>query len=614
MDKSNIPNELLTSIFKYLPNQDLYQCLFVCKLWLTSVQMELYKQITINIGFTDDIFETLIFNTLINSVYMPGQWVRKITVTRLKVPENMFDLDPLQDPLHLMITHCPLVEDFCFSRTNYIFQAEWQYLRSVLEQRKSDWRLINLATYFDREDYEHYYHCALIMKNSLRQFYLKRKQLNYSTHFKELSQLTKLTISKRVIDKIVDLDSIVCHLPHLAHIDAEFYIPKTSEPNNCQQRNVQYGQQCFPNIKELELKKFPLSKDLDLLFIMQKFTNLDIIKIAVGKGKPWPISRITPEVLQDFFRFVCKSRIFQVVFTDIDIIRALHSYFLSMDQNDGNFHVSFTNILDKGENTTSFHVSSEDCVKVVYNLVGNSSKGRMAKAQQVLAGIRAYVHHLHLSLLGQHDIAKKIEEFLPLVFESCNQLKKLTVCGGQLSGATHKKIKKRFDVTELTFNKVCIDLVKLPTIMSLFPYLSLFQLDNCQYLGDESTDSVTAIQLNMFETRFDIIKISFRDIGMPGVPRNKTDELGIPVVSIKKNKVFITVNLSNAQMTKFYCVDISGGDMRSVTRSAYYEHLNEAQETERYRLNTFFFNVKSLQTLRLVTPTKYFSCEIGNNK
>ncbi|GAA5797130.1 hypothetical protein HPULCUR_002509 [Helicostylum pulchrum] len=543
---------------------------------------------------------------------MPGRWVREITVTNLKVPENMFDLDPLQDPLHLMITHCPLVEDFCFAHTNYIFQAEWHYIRLVLEQRRRDWRLINLATYFDRQDYDHYYDCALIMKDSLRHFYLKQKQPDYSTHFKEFSQLTKLIISKRVIDTIVDLDSIVCHLPLLAHIDAEFFIPKTSEPNTRKTRALQYSPQTFSNIKELHLKHFPLSKDLDLLFIMQKFINLDTIKIAVGKGRPWPISRITPGVFQDFFRFLCKSRIFQVVFTDIDITRALHSYFLSMDQNDGNFHVSFTNILDKGEKATSFHVSSEECVKVVYNLVSNSSKDRMVKAQQMLTGIRNYVQHLHISLLGKHGIAKKIEEFLPLAFESCNELTKLTVCGGQLSGAITKKLKKRFDITELTFNKVCIDLVKLPAIMSLFPYLRLFQLNNCQFLGGESTDSVTAIQLNLFETRFDTIKVSFNDIGMPDVPRNKTDELGIPVVSIKKNKVFITVNIADAQMTKFYCVDISGGDMTTVTRDSYYEHLNEAQRTEQYRLNTFFFNVKSLNILRLVTPMKYFSCNVGN--
>ncbi|KAG2228610.1 hypothetical protein INT48_008073 [Thamnidium elegans] len=492
----------------------------------------------------------------------------------------MLDLDPLQDPLHLLITYCPLVEDFCFSRTNYIFQAEWQYLRSVLEQRRHDWHLINLATYFDRQDYDQYYNCALIMKNSLKQFYLKQKQLDYGIHFKEFSQLTKLIISRRVIDNVVDLDSIVCHLPLLTYVDTEFYIPKTSQPNNRVPNNIQYSQQPFTNIKELQSKNFPLSKDLDLLFIMQKFINLDIIKIAVGRGNPWPISRITPNVLQEFFRFICKSRICSVVFTDIDVIRALHLYFLSLDHNDGNFQVSFTNILDKGENTTSFHISSEECVKIVYNLVGNSSNGRIIKAKQMLTGIQNYIRHLRVSLLGKHSIAKKIEEFLPLIFESCKELTKLTVCDGKLTGAMSNKLKKQSNIKELTFNKACIDLVQLPVIMNLFPYLDMFQLDNCQFLGDESTHSVTAIQLNMFETRFDTIKVSFKDIGMPGIPKNKTDELGIPVVPIKQNKVFITVNLAEDQMTKYYCGDVSVSNVMIVTRAAYYEHLEEARITE----------------------------------
>ncbi|GAA5807715.1 hypothetical protein MFLAVUS_001089 [Mucor flavus] len=249
----------------------------------------------------------------------------------------------------------------------------------------------------------------------------------------------------------------------------------------------------------------------------------------------------------------------------------------------------------------------------LYNLEGKSSKDRMAKAQQVLEGVRTYIHHLHLSLLGQRNIAKKVEEFLPLVFESFNELTKLTVRGGQLSGALRKKIKKRIGVTELTFNKVCIDPVYLPATMRLFPYLRLFQLDNCQFLGDESTDSVSTIQLNMSETPFDTTEVSFKDIGMPGVSRNKTGEFGIPVVSITKNDVWITVNFHRAKMTKYYYADISGGDMRTATIAEYKEYSNKAQITERYRLNTFIFNVKALQTLRFVTPTKYFSCEIGKN-
>ncbi|KAI9340966.1 hypothetical protein BD770DRAFT_399353 [Pilaira anomala] len=612
---STLPNEILTTVFKHLSDRQLYQCLFVCQRWLTAAQIILYKEISIDIGFTDDIFETLIFNTLVHSAYTPGRWVKRITVKRLKVPDNMFALDPQVDPLHLLMTHCPFVQEFCFDRTNFIFQAEWQYLQTVLEQRKGTWKLRNLSTHFDKQDYDAYYACALIMQESLNRFYLKKKQLDYATHFLPFSHLTTVSISSRVIPDIIHSDQIIPHVPSLTCLDVEFYIPKTHQiqkQHQQQQQSMQPTSHPYPNLKELVLKNFPISKDQELVFIMQKFIHLDTLKIKVAKGKPWPIARITPSVFQDFFHFISKIRVHSVSFRDIDVVRALEYYFSSTEK-DGVFHLCFTNVLDEGDKATSLFISSEEPVKLVYNMVGNSSKDRMNKAQRTLSTYHHHIHHLQLSLLGKEKLARNIDSFLPSVFESCRNLTQLTLTGNLTSHDTmNNRQSRKPTITDLTLNKCRIDLLHIPDFIRQFPtYLNSFQLVNCTFENNESTEYATNYRLDLFDTHFNSIRISFQETGMPGVPNKRNNDFGDPLRPIERNDVFIIINLIEKEITKHYCCDTSLGDLKSVTEETYFEYLDHAKELDQYQLNIFCLNVKSLSSFTLVTPKKYLLCDIS---
>lgn len=612
-DPSTLPNEILTTVFKHLSDRQLYQCLFVCQRWLTAAQIILYKEISIDIGFTDNIFETLIFNTLVHSAYTPGRWVKKITVKRLKVPDTLFALDRQVDPLHLLMTHCPHVQEFCFDRTHFIFQAEWHYLQTVLEQRKGTWKLSNLSTHFDKQDYDAYYACALIMRESLRRFYLKKAQRDYATHFLPFAHLTTVSVSARVIPDIIHSDQIMQHLPNLTSLDVEFYIPKTHQiQKHHQVQSMQYTTDAYPNLKELVLKNFPISKDQELIFIMQKFVRLDTLKIKVGKGKPWPITSITPSVFQDFFQFISKIRVHAVSFRDIDVIRALEYYFSTRTEKQEAFHLCFTNVLDEGDKATSLFISSEAPVKLVYNLVGPSSKERMLKAQRTLATYHHHIQHVQLSLLGKEKLARNIDDFLPLLFESCRHLTHLSLTGHLTAAVQEKRALRKPKISDLTLNKCGIDLLYLPEFMRRFPtHLNTFQMVNCTFESTECTDYATNYRLDLSETHFKTIRISFQETGMPGVPMQRKDEFGDPLMPVERNDVFIILNLIEKERTQHYCCDTSVGDLMSVTEATYFEYLEHAKELDQYQLNIFCLNVKSLGSFTLVTPKKYLVCDIS---
>lgn len=619
MNKVNtLPNEILSAIFEKLPNKEQHKCLFVCKYWFTTMQTILYKEISIDIGFTDNIFDNSMFDTLVNSVFAPGRWVKKITVKRLKVPDNLMRLDRDTDPLHLLITHCPRVDEFCFQRTNFIFESEWIYFQTVLEQRTNGWKLRNIAEHFDKEDYQRYYDCAYIMRDSLTEFHLKKKVDDYVGHFKDFKKLSDLFISRHVINDIVECDKILDTLPSLVGLDVDFHVPKSHEAGRKKRELAsQHNNKIFDRLKKLHLNNFPISRDLDLLFIMNKFTGLAYAKLKVAKSKPWPISKMSLGVIQGFFGFVCNIPVHSVLFRDIDMVAMMDIYYSRTKDFKHAFDLSFTNILDEGENAINLEVTNDDGqkekIKLAYNLGGSSVKERMEKARKTLVGISHHINEIYVSLMGKHEIAKQINEFMPIVFDSCKDLDKVTFFGGVLShNMTRKKIRPDA-ITQLVFEKSHIDPKAIALLLNSFLYLKSFELNNCTFMNNQWIENAVIINMDMFHTDFDSIKISLRDIGMPGVtrPANK-HEFCAQAVQIVKSYLFIIINFGHDQTTKYYGGDILVGGIEKAKREAYYQYLDECGETNQNQLNVYCLNVKSLQHLYFITPKRNIVLQLSN--
>ncbi|KAG2205279.1 hypothetical protein INT47_009544 [Mucor saturninus] len=523
-------------------------------------------------------------------------------------------LDPATDPLHLLMTHCPGVEEFCFQRTNFIFATEWIYLHMVLEQRPQGWALRNLAECFDKDDYDSYYACAWIMRNSLRHFYLKRKVSDYKHHFKDFQNLAHLYISRHVIQDIVESDPIVNALPNLISLDVDFHVPKPQQ--SAARKNKQLADQSNDNsyarLKKLKLKNMPVTRDLDFSFIIDKFTGLEILDIKVLKSKPWPISKMSFDGIQLFFSYVCKISSYSVYFRDIDIVTMMNIYYSRIDDKKQAFDLTFTNILDEGENAVSLEVTNDDGrqekLQLVYNLNGKTVRQRMDKAQKTLAGISQHIDEMNVSLMGKHSVAKRIDDFIPVVLGSCKELKKVTFHGGELHHKLYKKLIQVDGMRHLGFRKSCLDTHAITFLSNSFPYIECFEMDNCTFVNNQCLDNTVIIDLNMIHTVFGCIKISLKEIGMPRVTRPADKhEFCAQAVEIVKSYLFIIINFfGQEQTTKYYGGDILKGDLVTVDRDAYYRYLDECSQTQHYQLNVYCLNVKSIERLYFTTPKRHF--------
>lgn len=600
MDKWNLlPNEILTSIFQKLAYRELCQCMLVNQKWLTVAQMIIYKDISIDIGFTDEIYSNNMLNILVNSSFQPGLWVRKITVARIKVPDNVFSMDPKNDPLHLLITHCPRVEEFCFERINYVFETEWIYLRKVLEQH-AGWKLRNIARNYNAEDYLQYYTCALTMADSLRHFYLKGKIENdqYKAHFQKFTMLDSINISRKVAADIIQCDPILSSIPTLSEINAAFYIPPPNQPRSYEPKLKlsDVAKQQYPNIKSMYLRDLPLSSEAELTYLISKFTHLDHLKIKFGKGKPWPINKISMPLWREFFAFIDKIPYHTVTFKDIDHMTVLVEYYSHQSQSrKRTLELHISNLLDKGGKYTSLEITNidreEEMAVLGYNIVGNGVIERIAKIKTAMYKIGHFLREANVSLTGKEPMTKDANTFLSIIFEYCHALEKVVLSGGELTSKALNKTPKVAPIHHITFRRTLIDTYALTRLSFYLPYLEIFELENCSF--SNFNDAKSSIQIVMEETRFGEFILSYTNTAVPGA------------VADCLNLVFITIRFGNK--SRYYRSDPDDGELKHVSGNHYFGDLFRFQKLKRqYTTTTFLISVKSMHCLIFITSQKIY--------
>lgn len=559
--------------------------------------MIIYKDISIDIGFTDEIYSNRMLDIIVNSPFSPGIWVRKITVARIKVPDNVFSMDPKNDPLHLLITHCPLVEEFCFERINYVFEMEWIYLRKVLEQH-AGWKLRNVARNYNAKDYLQYYTCALTMANSLRHFYLKSKIGNdkYNDHFQEFTKLDSITISRKVAADIIQCEPILSSIPTLSEINATFYIPPTNQSRSYEPKLMlaDVGKQQYPNIRSMQLKDLPLSSDAELTFLISKFTRLDYLQIRFGKGKPWPINKISMPVLREFFTFIDKIPQHTVTFKDIDIMTILVEYYSHQSKGQKRtLELCITNFLDKGGKSTSLEITNmdreEEIAVLGYNIVGNEVNERIAKIKTALYKIGHFLREAHITLTGNEPNTKDANTFLSILFEYCHALEKVVLSGGELTSKALSKPPKVAPIHHIVFRKTLIDTYALTRLSFYLPYLEIFKLDNCAF--SNFNDTKGSIRIVMEETRFGEFILSYNNTAVPGA------------ITDYVNLVFITIHFG--KKSRYYRSDPNNGEVMHVSKNLYFGDLLKFQRLKnQYTTTSFLISVKSMHCLNFITSQK----------
>jgi hypothetical protein len=162
----NLANNILEKILKLVPkqigdrSQFLYDCSLVNRQWFSSAQIKLYEEIQVNLLYPNKKLP----DTLAHSVYRPGVWVKRINVIKVYKYEPtssmmgkrsskliaLFKAYNKQDPLELLMTHCPNVQKL---QTNQAGAIDWQYISKVLK-KKGTWKLESLPAYHDEDKKE----------------------------------------------------------------------------------------------------------------------------------------------------------------------------------------------------------------------------------------------------------------------------------------------------------------------------------------------------------------------------------------------------------------------------------------------------------------------------
>lgn len=94
---------------------------------------------------------------------------------------------------------------------------------------------------------------------------------------------------------------------------------------------------------------------------MEKCPNLKDLRIKVARGKPWPITKLSPETMRGFFTYLIKIPSHFVGFRDVDVVRVMDEYYknsTALNADGGVFDLSFTSLLDEGEKAATLEFTN----------------------------------------------------------------------------------------------------------------------------------------------------------------------------------------------------------------------------------------------------------------
>lgn len=222
----NLPNEVLAQIIEALgsaknlnkeANKNLQRWAPVNKQWYDRFRSLKYKEITITLNNSD-----VLLQNIIQSSFLPGRWVKSITIEALCTMYNTSVPLGSDDPLNLLMTRCLNVKNvtlpqYMDDRSVGIY---WRYFSNALVNNNT-WKLQSLAVgnltrpiTFDSAKKE-YFDCVHHLRSSIRQLVLTTGMVPSGCFrcLQEFQQLATLAIRERLIGNLTDLCGLMNHLP-----------------------------------------------------------------------------------------------------------------------------------------------------------------------------------------------------------------------------------------------------------------------------------------------------------------------------------------------------------------------------------------------------------------
>lgn len=242
--------------------------------------------------------------------------------------------------------------------------------------------------------------------------------------------------------------------------------------------------------------------------------------------------------------------------------------------------------------------------------MGNSADVRVAKAKRTMTGIGRFIKELHVSLSSKEGPVTQVNNFLPLVFESCQNLKKLTLSGGELTEAVYKKVIRQRLISDLTLPRCLIDTAAFPRLSFLFAHLDSFRLSECvyRYLGCTKND----VRITMPSTIINVMTIANQGTSIHGARKSASDDefaSNSRYYQLQQQRdehvVFVAIEFSDTYNTqKYYTSDstIERGKVVEIKKKDYFRLLNKSRRGPGDQLSVIQLKVKSLKTLCILTP------------
>lgn len=182
------------------------------------------------------------------------------------------------------------------------------------------WKLRKLPQYDEIVDnVSTYFVCAYHVRDSLKELNLTTRMIGRKDFdcFGEFKQLTILTVHKNVLKGVYDCSNLLRHLPQLKIFKVQGFQMEYEGDTTAMARVNDISNNIIvrhSSIKELSLDSYEPSRDDELLYLMNCYTELDDLTLYTMEATSLPAATISRSVLMSFMKFFSKCSYYCIAF------------------------------------------------------------------------------------------------------------------------------------------------------------------------------------------------------------------------------------------------------------------------------------------------------------
>lgn len=225
------------------------------------------------------------FNSILNSPFTPGRWVKRVCLQQITAPEVLEKIDPANDRLFQLIKHTPKVKEV--SAYPDLQNISWKYLTIALMET-DNWKLQKIPDPpYELADNSTYFNCAYHVRNTLTELRLTRGMIGRTDfgRLAEFKQLLELTVGNNVLKDMYDCSSLLKYLFQLEVFRVGgFQMSNSLELERADTNDTSNSTSKFNNLKLLYLFSYHPSRGDELHYIMDNYTVLDCLGMVGTTG------------------------------------------------------------------------------------------------------------------------------------------------------------------------------------------------------------------------------------------------------------------------------------------------------------------------------------------